>query len=130
MSINSVVLCGRLTKDAERKQFANSTKYSLSLAVEKRVKKGDKWEKATNFFDVEAWNIDFLKDSLTKGRQLIVTGELDCSEYTNKDTQKVKRIFVKADKIQVFYSSSEKKEEPKKAEAEEAPYDPEWDDMP
>ena len=130
MGINSVVLCGRLTKDAERKQFTNSVKFSFSIAVEKKVKKGDQWDKVTNFFDIEAWNIDYIKDALTKGRQVIVSGELDTSEYTNKDNQKVKRVFVRADRIQAFHSASEKKAEPKKEASEEIPYDPEWDDMP
>lgn len=130
MGINSVVLCGRLTKDAERRQFTNSVKFSFSIAVEKNVKKGDKWEKQTQYFDIEAWNNDYFKDALTKGRQVVVTGELDYSEYTNKDNQKVKRIYVRADKIQAFFSASEKKTEPKKEASEEIPYDPEWDDMP
>lgn len=130
MGINSVVLCGRLTKDAERRQFTNSVKFSFSIAVEKNVKKGDKWEKQTQYFDIEAWNNDYFKDALTKGRQVVVTGELDYSEYTNKDNQKVKRIYVRADKIQAFFSASEKKAEPKKEASEEIPYDPEWDDMP
>lgn len=130
MSINSVVLCGRLTKDAERKQFTNSVKFSFSIAVEKKVKKGDQWDKVTNYFDIEAWNIDYIKDALTKGRQVLVSGELDTSEYTNKDNQKVKRVFVRVDKIQVFHFASEKKEEPKKEVKSDIPYDPEWDDMP
>ena len=124
MAINSVTLCGRLTKDAYLNQYTTSSKHTFTIAVDKRVKKDGNWETVTNYFDIEAWNVGYLSNSLKKGRQVVVCGELDTSTY-EKDGQKVKRIFIRADRIQTFGSASEKKEEPKKIE--EAPYDPTWD---
>lgn len=112
IGINNITLSGRLTKDAEFKEFTNSSKANFPIAVEKRVKSGDKWESKVNYFEIEAWNMKWLKDALTKGRQVVVNGELDTNEYTNKDGQKVRRIFVRADKIQAFHAPTEKKSEP------------------
>ena len=126
-NINSVVLCGRLTKDAERKTFQNSNNVKLSfrIAVNKRVKNGNEWKDVANFFDVEVWNVDYLKDALTKGRQVVVCGSLDVASWTDKNNQQVTKTYIKADRIQAFHSANEKKDEPKKLE--QPPYDPTWD---
>ena len=115
VGINNITLSGRLTKDAEYREFATSNKVNFFVAVEKRVKSGDKWETKVNYFEVEAWNVKWLKDALTKGRQVVVNGELDTTEFTTKDGQKVRKVFVRADRIQAFHAPSEKaerKEEP------------------
>ncbi|MBQ3318157.1 MAG: single-stranded DNA-binding protein [Spirochaetales bacterium] len=111
VGINNITLSGRLARDAETREFSNSMKTSFSVAVEKSVKSGDKWETKVNYFDVEAWNMEWLKGSLTKGRQVVVSGELDTSEYTNKEGQKVRKVFVRADRIQTFHAPSERRKE-------------------
>ena len=128
-NINSVVLAGRLTKDAIVTSFKNSDnkKFSFRIAVNKSVKKNGKWEDYANFFEVEAWNIDYLKEALTKGRQVVVSGQLDSSSWKDSDGNDRSKIFVNADRVQVFHSD-EKKEAPKKTE--EPSFDPEWDDIP
>ena len=115
MSINTVVLTGRLTADANRFKFTNSTKHTFSIAVDKRIKKGDSYEKVANFFEVEAWNVDFLNEALKKGRLVAVNGELDTGTY-EKDGQTKRKVFIRANNIQAFHSA-EKKEEPKPAPA-------------
>lgn len=121
-NINSVTLSGRLTRNADFKEFSNSSKLTFSIAVSKRVKNGETWESKANFFDIEAWNMKHLKDALTKGREVVVSGELDTNEYTNPEGQKVKRIFVRAERIQAFHAPADKKEEPKSEN--------QWNDIP
>lgn len=118
--INSVVLVGRLTRDAERKAFSNSVKFTFSIAVNKSVKEGGNWTSRANYFEVEAWNCDFLKDYLLKGRQVSVKGELDSSEYT-KDDRKIRKTFVRAENIQILGSFDKKESETPKAESVDAP---------
>ena len=121
-NINSITLSGRLTKDADFKEFSSSSKFTFSIAVAKRVKNGDTWESKANFFDIEPWNMKHLKEALTKGREVVISGELDASEYTNPEGQKVKRVFVRAERIQAFHTPTDKKEEPKSENK--------WNDIP
>ena len=119
--INTITLVGRLTRDAERKEYSNSVKYTFTLAVQKRVKEAGEWKNKANFFDVEAWNIDSLKDLLVKGRLVEVNGELDSAEYM-KDDRKIKRIFIRAKNIQSS-NGFEKKAETPKTEAPQPEFD-------
>ncbi len=51
--VNCVVLVGRLTRDAQLKTTANGTAVSkFSIAVNRRIKKGEAWTEESNFFDV------------------------------------------------------------------------------
>ena len=117
--INSVILSGRLTKDAEVHTFTNSSKATFAIAVNKKVKNGDKWETKVNYFDIEIWNSSYLHDFLKKGVQAVVSGELDSSEY-EKDGRKIKRIYVRADKVQTFLKK-EDKPEPSEMDADDIP---------
>lgn len=98
--INVVVLIGRLTKDPVLKEFTNSVKCSFTIAVDKRVKKGDQWQDKTNFFDIEAWNIGNLANFLTKGKRVTINGQLDTSSWEDNG-QKKTRVFVRAEQIQI-----------------------------
>ena len=98
--INVVVLVGRLTRDSVLKEFAKSVKCSFTIAVDKRVKKGDQWQDKTSFFDIEAWNIGNLADFLTKGKRVTINGQLDSSTWEDNG-QKRTRVFVRAEQIQL-----------------------------
>ena len=51
--LNNVSLTGRLTREAELKYTNGGLAIcSFSLAVNRRVKKGDNWEEEASFFDV------------------------------------------------------------------------------
>jgi single-strand DNA-binding protein len=100
-NINVVSMVGRLVKDAERRTWEGSknVKFSMRIAVNKSVKENGEWTEKANFFDVEAWNMDYLKDSLKKGKLIALSGRLDTSSYTKNDVT-VTRIFIVADKLQ------------------------------
>ena len=111
--INSITVTGRLVADAERKDFSNSTKHSFRIAVQKSVKRGDRWENETSYFDVEAWNLGKVGEWLTKGKQVAINGDLATSEW-EKDGQKKSKVFIHCQGIQIF-SFGEKTEKPAKS---------------
>jgi single-strand DNA-binding protein len=120
--INSVVLVGRITKDvgSDERSFSyvgnGTAKAVVNIAVNRGVKKGDKWEDETSFFDVIIWGktAENLKPRLTKGTQITVSGYLKQDRW-EKDGQKQSRVQVVADMVEIPNVS--KKEADKVAEA-------------
>ena len=120
--INSVVLVGRITKDvgSDERSFSyvgnGTAKAVVNIAVNRGVKKGDKWEDETSFFDVVIWGklAENLKPRLTKGKQISVMGSLKQDRW-EKDGQKQSKIYVNAEQVEIPNDS--KKEAEKVAEA-------------
>ena len=120
--INSVVLVGRITKDvgSDERSFSyignGTAKAVVNIAVNRGVKKGDKWEDETSFFDVVIWGktAENLKPRLTKGTQITVSGYLKQDRW-EKDGQKQSRVQVVSDMVEVPNIS--KKDADKVAEA-------------
>ena len=120
--INSVVLIGRITKDvgSDERSFSyignGTAKATVNLAVNRSVKKGEKWEDETSFFDVVIWGkmAENLKPRLTKGKQISVMGFLKQDRW-EKDGQKQSKIYVNAEQVEIPNDS--KKDAEKVAEA-------------
>jgi single-strand DNA-binding protein len=120
--INSVVLVGRITKDvgSDERSFSyignGTAKAVVNIAVNRGVKKGDKWEDEASFFDVVIWGktAENLKPRLTKGTQIAVSGYLKQDRW-EKDGQKQSRVQIIADMVEVPNIS--KKDADKVAEA-------------
>ena len=120
--INSVVLVGRITKDvgSDERSFSyvgnGTAKAVVNIAVNRGVKKGDKWEDEASFFDIVIWGktAENLKPRLTKGTQITVSGYLKQDRW-EKDGQKQSRVQVVADMVEIPNVS--KKEADKDAEA-------------
>lgn len=106
---NSIILIGRLTKDcgADERSFSyvgnGTAKAVVSLAVNRSVKKGDKWEDEVSYFDVTIWGkmAENLKPSLVKGKQICVEGYLKQDRW-EKDGKKESRVNITADKVQLL----------------------------
>lgn len=106
--INSVVLVGRITKDvgSDERSFSyignGTAKAVVNIAVNRGVKKGDKWEDETSFFDVTIWGktAENLKPRLTKGTQITVSGYLKQDRW-EKDGQKQSRVQIIADAVEI-----------------------------
>lgn len=107
--INSVVLVGRLTRDIEvtYSKSSNTPIGKIALAVNRSIKRGDKWESEASFFDVTiiGTRADSLKQYLVKGKQIAVTGELQQDRW-EKDGQKFSRVVIIADNIQLLGGNS------------------------
>jgi len=108
--INSVVLCGRVTRDAEVRYTSGGMAVSeISVAVNRWAGQGKQEE--VSFFEVSIWGktAEALVQYLTKGRQIVVQGELR-QERWEKDGQKQSKVRINANNIQLVGGKEEKAE--------------------
>jgi single-strand DNA-binding protein len=106
--INSVVLVGRLTRDAELKYTNSGLPISkLGLAVNRKRKKDGQWTEEANFFDILLWGkiAEVLQQYLTKGKQICVQGELSQNRW-EQDGQPRSRVEIVATNVQLLSSRS------------------------
>lgn len=92
--MNKVILCGRLIKDAELQvlkniQGTNVLKYTIAIDRDYKDKNG---EKITDFINIEQVGKDLSKlyPHLTRGKQVIVEGQLNIDKVGDKYFTKVK----------------------------------------
>lgn len=102
--LNSVMVIGRLTRDAERKYTSAGLavcKFSIANGYSKKV--GDKWEEQVNFFDVTLFGKsgESLAQYLVKGKQVAVCGELR-QERWEKDGDKRSKVEIIAQNVQLL----------------------------
>ena len=106
--INSVVIVGRLTRDAELRYLNSGTAVaSISIAVNRSKQDGDQWISEANFFDVSYFGkgAEGIKPYLTKGTQIAVQGSVRQDRW-EKDGQKFSRVNILADSIELLGSRS------------------------
>ena len=103
MSINRIVIAGRLTRDPELRYTSTGIAVaSLSIAVDRNVK-NENGEYDTDFFDVTAWKktAEFAQQYLGKGRLVAVDGRLQNRSWTDQATgQKRTKSEIVADSLQ------------------------------
>ncbi len=106
---NTVVVTGRLTRDAETRTLAASgtSVTDLRVAFTSREKRGDQWEDRSNFVDVTLWGREGLIQYLVKGQQLTVTGRLRFEEWETDNGGKRNTLKVVAQDIQLMSSRGE-----------------------
>lgn len=110
---NSFAVTGFVGKDAEIRQFANTSVARFSMAVSRQEKNGDDSNRISAFINVEAWRKNEKTDSfgnLTKGTLLTVEGYFKPEEWTDKEGVKHNRIVMVATS---FYPAQENEEKPK-----------------
>ena len=86
--INKVIIVGNLGRDPEvRYSQAGMAICNFSVAVTERVKDGDAWKDATEWFRVVTFGktAENAGQYLAKGRQVYVEGRLKTSKYKDKD---------------------------------------------
>jgi len=91
--INSVVLVGRLTRDAEQKFSQGGTAIvKFSLAINRRKKEGDQWKDEASFFDITMMgkSAEAVHKYLTKGKMIGVQGELRQNRWEQEGQQRSK----------------------------------------
>lgn len=96
--INSIVLAGNLTRDAEIKYFNNGNAIvKFSLAQNKSQKKGDQWVDKPVFFDVAygGKGAEAVHKYLVKGKPVVVQGELEQDRW-EQEGQARSKIYIKA----------------------------------
>ena len=101
MSLNRVVLVGRLTHDPELRTTTTGKQVTdFQIAVQKRFKPQDGSPDA-DFFRVSAWGqtAEFVVNYLTKGRLVSVDGRLESRKFTDKDGNNREVVQVVADNV-------------------------------
>jgi len=102
-SFNRVILMGNLTRDPELRYTGGGTAVcSLSLAVNRRVKKGDRWEEEASFFDIVVFGkiAENSAEYLAKGRPVLVEGELVQRRWDDQEGRKRSKVEVVANTVQ------------------------------
>lgn len=109
-SINVVVVEGRLTDNCKIVNQAG-TVCKFSIASNYSVKKSDgTWQDEVNFFNC----VKFIKQGsgvtqyLTKGKQVVVSGELRQDRYTGKDGQKRSSVNIIVNDLQLCGENKQK----------------------
>jgi single-strand DNA-binding protein len=101
--LSKVILFGRLTRDPELRYTTSGTAVTtLSLAVNRRIKRGDNWEEEANFFDVVVFGrrAETSAEYLKKGSQALIDGELVQRRWETPEGQKRSKVEVMANNVQ------------------------------
>lgn len=88
--MNKLILKGRLTRDPEVKQTQAGVAYCrFSVAVNRSYKR--EGEPEADFFNCTAWQktAEFLGKYFRKGQEMLLEGEMQSHEYTNREGVKV-----------------------------------------
>lgn len=96
--MNNVIISGRLTADPELKTTPNGVSVcTFIVAVDRNTK-----EEAADFPVVVAWRTtaEFVSKYLSKGRKVIVKGEIRTRNYEDKDGNKRKATEIQADRVE------------------------------
>ena len=108
MSINNVVLVGRMTRDAElRYTPSNVAVATLTLAVN-RPFKNQNGEHEADFINVVIWRqqAESLANWAKKGALIGITGRIQTRSYDNQQGQRVYVTEVVAESFQLLESRS------------------------
>ena len=111
--MNSVCLVGRLVREAILSYSNGGTAIlKFSIAVNRSVKKGDKWEDEASFFDCVMFSkmAESVNKYLEKGKQVSIIGELK-QERWDKDGKQNSKVVIVVEKLQLLGSKDDKKQE-------------------
>lgn len=111
MSLNKVIMMGRLTADPElRRTQQNTAVTSFTLAVDRSYAKPGE-QKQTDFIDCVAWagTAEFVSKWFKKGQLVAVVGRLQARIWEDKNGQKRKTTEVNAD--EAYFAESKKGEQ-------------------
>ncbi|ADK81981.1 single-stranded DNA-binding protein [Sediminispirochaeta smaragdinae] len=102
--INSVILVGRLTRDAEMR-YTNSGMAicKFSVAVNRRKRSGDQWTDEVNFFDITLFgkSAEGVHQYLVKGKQVAIQGELRQNRW-EQDGQTRSKVEIVAQNLELL----------------------------
>lgn len=83
-----VIIVGNVGRDPELKYLQDGTAVcNFSVAVSKTTGSGDNRQTKTVWFDCAAWRqlAELVNQYVSKGRQVMVVGEIDVRAYARKD---------------------------------------------
>lgn len=117
MSLNHIVLHGRMTKEPELRRTGSGVAVtSFTMAVDRDIANKETGERETDFIDCVAWRGagEFVEKHFHKGSMAVVSGRLQIRSWTDKEGNKRRTAEVVADNV---YFGDSKKEDAKPAAA-------------
>lgn len=112
--MNKFFLMGRITRDLELKTTPSGTAVcEFCVAVNRRYqKKGE--EKKTDFFNIVAWRekAEFVTKYFGKGRMILIEGEMQTRQYTDKNGNPATWYEVIAENVYFTGEKSARQEKP------------------
>lgn len=107
-SVNSLVIAGNLTKDAEIYDGGEWKRATFDIAVNRSVKEKGNYKKVTDFWKVSGFVYDWIIPHLKTGKQVTIQGELIQDHWPDKTTGKPRsKGAIDAKLIQLDGSKSE-----------------------
>ena len=103
--VNRVIEIGHLTRDEELKYTPGGMAIgNVSIAVNRRVKKGQEWVDESNYFDVVIFGkqAESLQRFLTKGKQIAVDGFLKQDRWQDQNGANRSAVKIVANDIQLL----------------------------
>lgn len=91
MAYNKVILLGNLTRDPEMKHLGGESRLcSFGMACSKKFTSQGQQREETMFIDVTCWGrtADIANEYLSKGKQVLIDGELKLEQWDDKETGK------------------------------------------
>lgn len=122
VSLNVVILAGRLTAQPELKETAaQTTVTNFTVAVNQGYRDGNgDWKSKTVFADITAWGkLAEYATSLEKGSPVIIQGALQSNNWTDPEGNMRKSFQVVAQKISPLEKKNGKKQEEEIPDSEE-----------
>ena len=98
---NKVIMMGRIGSDVELKTTPNGTNVcSFRIAVDRRFQQSGE-ERKTDFFNVVAWRAtgEFVNRYFGKGRMILVEGEMQTRQYTDKSGNQSTWYEINAERV-------------------------------
>lgn len=109
--LNCVSLVGRLVRDIEIKYLTSGTAVgTFSIAVNRSVKNGEKWEEDASFIECVAFGktVENLGKYLVKGKQIGVVGSIKQDRWQDKESGANRsKIVINAINIQLLGGGTE-----------------------
>lgn len=104
--MNKVILIGRLTRDPDIKNTANSTMATFSVAVDRRYKQEGQPE--ADFPRVIAWGktAEFIEKYFHKGMKIGIEGRIQTGSYQNQNGQTIYTTDVIAEAVEFVESKA------------------------
>lgn len=114
MSINKIILLGRVGKDPEIKRFDGGSKASFSLATTERgfkTKDGKEYPEKTEWHNIVCWKglATIVEKYVKKGDLIYIEGKITTRSWEN-DGKKHYMTEIVADNIELLGNKSEKTE--------------------
>lgn len=108
--LNHITIMGRLVRDPElRKTQSGVSVASFTVAVDRDFKNGD--EKVTDYIDCTAWRgaADFISKFFTKGKAIVVEGQLQSRKWQDKDGNN--RVSWEVQAQNVYFADSKRNDD-------------------